>query len=264
MPIMNFDTLDACPPELREFAKTVEGSDGKVTVNVVPKTAIDEFRDNNIKLTKERDTLREELDVYKPIVGEDREGFVKSLEELRQTAQRVKDGDLKESRGIEEALHKRTEELRKDYDGRLQAEGKEKALWRHKYDALDGRFKQTLVSSAIKDAVMQADSGAEPRAANDIVTAGLSVFKCDDHGRIIPYEGDAPIYGADGTTPMTPKEWVARLKEEKPFFFKHSNGGGGGGDQAKKVHGRTPEQVKAMTASERLALANGEKPRGMK
>lgn len=107
---------------------------------------------------------------------------------------------------------------------------------------------------------MQSDSGVEPKAISDITMSALGIFRCDDHGRIIPYEGDAPIYGADGTTPMTPREWIGRLKEEKPYFFKASNGGGAGGDPAKKVLNRTPEQIKAMTAAQRLELANGGKP----
>lgn len=260
MPILNYDSLDAVPKELREFAKTVEGAEGKVAVNVVPKTAVDEFRDNNIKLSKERDTLLEQLTPLKTIVGEDPTTFQQQLEELRATAQRVKDGELKESRAIEEQLARRTEELRKDYDNRLQTVGKEVAAWRTKAETLDSRYKQTLVASAIKDAAMQSDSGVEPKAISDITMSALGIFRCDDHGRIIPYEGDAPIYGADGTTPMTPREWIGRLKEEKPYFFKASNGGGAGGDPAKKVLNRTPEQIKAMTAAQRLELANGGKP----
>lgn len=263
MPILNYDSLDVVPAELREFAKPVENGEGKVTVNVVSKTAIDEFRDNNIKLTKERDLLRTELDPLKAIVGENHEEFNTRLTELTQIAQRVKDGELKESRGIEEALHKRTEELRKDYDTRLQSEGKEKAAWRQKYDALEVKHKQTMVVSAIKDAAMESDSGVEPRAISEITMSALQVFKCDDHGRIIPYEGDAPIYGSDGTSAMTPREWLARLKEDKPFFFKPSAGGGSGGDGngGKKVLGRSQQDVKGMTALQRLALANGETPR---
>lgn len=259
MPILNFDSLDLVPDGLREHAKAVDGGNGKVAVNVVPSVKIDEFRDNNIKLSKERDELRGQYEPLKAIVGDDIEGFSKSLDELRQTQQRVKDGELKETRSIEEALHKRTEELRKDYDGRLQAEGKEKAAWRQKHDALDNQYKRSLISSAIKDAAMESDSGVEPKAIGDIVNVGLPVFRISDDGKVIPYQGDGPIYGADGTSPMTPREWIAKLKEDKPFFFKGSNGGGAGGDTTRKVHGVDKAQVGKMTASERLALANGEK-----
>lgn len=264
MPNLIYDTLDGCPTDLREFAKPVEGQEGKVQVSVVPKKAIDEFRDNNIRLTKECDTLTQERDALKAVVGDDDlETFKNSLDALRQTAQRVKDGELKESRGIEEALAKRTEELRKDYDARLQSEGKEKAAWRQRFEGLDTSFKRERVISAIKDAAMEPDSGVQPKAMGDITMNALNVFKCDDHGRIIPYEGDAPIYGQDGTSPMTPREWLSRLKEEKDYLFKPSNGGGAGGngDTTKKILGHSPEKLKSMRAGELLDLANAQAAR---
>lgn len=257
MPILQFDTLDLVPEGLREHAKPVEGTD-KVSVNVIPQAKIDEFRDNNIKLSKERDELLAQLEPLKGIVGDDAAAFAASLEELRATSQRVKDGELKEGRAIEEALTKRTEELRRSLEERIQAEGKEKAAWRQKHDDLDRKFKQSLVMAAVKDACVLGDAGVETAAIGDITQRALSIFSADDHGKITPYSGDAPIYGADGVTPMTPKEWLVKLKEEAPYFFKGSSGGGAGGDQVHKVHGRTQEQLKSMTAAERLALANGE------
>lgn len=261
MPNLMYDTLDACPQDLREFAKPIDGQEGKVQVSVVPKKSIDEFRDNNIKLTKERDTLLQQLDPLKAIVGEDAETFKLSLDELRQTAQRVKDGELKESRGIEEALARRTDELRKDYDNRLQSEGKEKAAWRQKAESADQTLRRERVMAAIKDAAMNEGSGVQATAIGDVTMNALQIFRCDDHGRIIPYEGDAPIYGADGTSPMTPTEWLQRLKEVKPHLFKQSQGGGAGGDTTKRILGHDKAAVKNMTAQERLALANQQSAR---
>lgn len=257
MPILQFDTLDLVPDGLREHAKQIDGSD-KVTVNVVPQAKIDDFRDNNIKLSKERDDLLAQLDPLKAIIGDDAEAFTKSLEELRLTSQRVKDGELKEGRALEEALAKRTDEMRRSYDERLQMEAKEKGAWKGKHDQLDAKFRQSLVMAAVKDACVLEDTGVEPRAIADITQRALSVFVADDHGKITPYSGDAPIYGADGVTPMTPKEWLTKLKEDAPYFFKGTSGGGAGGDTVHKVGGRTMEQLKSMTAAERLAFANGE------
>lgn len=258
MPLLQFESLDMVPEGLREHAKQVDGDASKVTVNVVPQAKIDEFRDNNIKISKERDELLERIGPLQAIIGEDAEAFVASLEELRLTQQRVKDGDLKEGRALEEALTKRTEELRRSMEERIQGEGKEKAAWKSKHDALDFRFKQSLVAASVKDACIAEGAGVDPRAIRDITQRALSVFQADDHGKLTAMAGDAPIYGADGMTPMTPSEWLVKLKEEAPYFFQGSNGGGAGGDPVHKVHGRTTEQLKGMSASERLALANGE------
>uniref|UniRef100_A0AB74UM91 Capsid and scaffold protein n=1 Tax=Caulobacter phage BL57 TaxID=3348355 RepID=A0AB74UM91_9VIRU len=258
MPVLSYDTLDLVPEGLREYAKQVDGSD-KFQVNVVSANKIDEFRDNNIKISKERDSLLAEVETLRPLVGEDPAAFAAQLEELRSIAQRVKDGDLKEGRALEEALQKRTEEMRKQYDERLQATGKERAAWQSKHDELERRYKQSLVSNAITAAAMAQGSGVDPAALNDVVRSGLDVFRADDQGRLTPYVGDAPLYGADGVTPMTAKEWLAKLKEEKPYFFLDSRGGGAGGDKTKTVHGHTAERLKGMSAAERLAAANGEK-----
>lgn len=255
MPNITFDSLDLVPDEFKAVAKSVEGSD-RVTINVVPTAKIDEFRDKNIALSKERDTLLATIEPFKAIVGEDLEGFTKDLDNLRQTQQRVKDGELKETRAIEEALGKRTEELRKDYENRLQTVGKEGAAWRTKYEGLDGEFRKSLVAAAIKDAAMESDSGVDPRAVPELIMSAYGTFRADDQRRVIPFEGDAPIYGADGSTPMTPREWLVKMREMKPFFFKQTNGGGSGGETTRKVLGVDAKELAKMSASERLALAN--------
>lgn len=259
MPVLNFDALDSVPEGLREYAKQLDGSD-KFSVNVVAANKIDEFRDNNIAISKERDELLKAIEPLKAIVGDDIELFTQDLTELRTTAQRVKDGELKEGRSVEEAVGKRTDEMRKSFEERVQAEAKEKGAWKERYGALESRYRQGLVASAVKDACVAEGSGVEPSAIDDVISRAHSVFKAGEDGKITALDGDATIYGADGTSSMTPKEWLTKLRDEKPFFFKLSNGGGAGGSTtAKTTMGRTPEQIKAMTAAERLALANGEK-----
>jgi hypothetical protein len=258
MPLITFDSLDLVPDGLKEVAKAIENGDGKVTVNVVPTSKVDEFRDKNIALSKAHDDLSAKYTSLHSIVGDNPEDFAKSLEELRVTQQRVKDGDLKEGRQIEEALAKRTEELRKDYDTRIQTLSKEGAAWQDRYKGLDSTYRRAQIAAAVKDAIMDPASGVEPSAASDIINGAYGTFRIDDHGKIIPYEGEAVIYGADGVSPMTPKEWIGKLKESKPFFFKNSNGGGADGatSSTKKINGMDPKVWGTMSASQRLEYAN--------
>ena len=60
MPEIVFESLDKVPEGLREHAKEEEG---KVKVNVVPKNKLDEFRETNIKLAQERDSLKSAFDI---------------------------------------------------------------------------------------------------------------------------------------------------------------------------------------------------------
>jgi len=253
MPNIFYESLDSVPDDFKSIAKEV---DGKFAINVVPRASVDEFRDTNIALRKERDDLVAKVTAYSGIVGEDLDGFTKNLEDLRTTKQRVVDGELKEGRQIEEALGKRTEELRKGYDSQVQGLSKELAAYKDRYATLDNQYKRGLVASAIKDACVSADSGVEPQAIEDIIAHAHGQWRVDDHGKIVAFDGEAQLFGSDGVNPMSPKEWVAKLRTVKPFFFKPTQGGGSGGDTTKKVHGYNREDISKMTAAQRLELAN--------
>ncbi len=254
MPVLTFETLEAVPEGLREFAKS---QDDKVTVNVVPEVKLSEFRDNNIVVSKERDTLREQVDRLTQIVGDDPDAFVTDLTELRVTRDRVAAGELRESRALEEAIGKRTEEMRKKFEEELQGKGREGAAWRTKYEQLDTRHRQTQVIQAIKDAAVLPEAGVEHKAIADVAKRALEVFRVTDDGKIIPMNGDAPIYGQNGVDPMTPSEWLTKLKDDAPYFFKQTHGGNAGGDTTKRnSFGLTTEALEKLTPSQKLELAN--------
>lgn len=262
MPQIRFDSLDQVPEGLQEFAKKVDGDDSAVTVGVVAETKLAEFRDNNIALSKQRDDLSTKIENLQSIVGENPDEFSEELSELRQMAERVKAGELKESRAVEEAVGKRTEEMRKSYEERGQKVSQELAAWKQRYEGLDKKFREERVKNAIRAASFDPDGapdklGIHQGAVDDIIERGLRIFKVDGDGKIIPQDGEATIYGADGITPMTPREWLGKLREDAPYYFQGTSGGGAGGDKVKTVIGdKTREDLKGMTASERLELAN--------
>jgi hypothetical protein len=195
MPILSFDTLDAVPEGLREAAK----QDGdKVTINVVPQKTLEEFRDKNIALLKERDGLKARVDILEPIIGEDVDAFKASLDELNATAQRVKDGQLTEGRKVEEEILRRTDDMRKTLEDQVRGAQKESGLWKTKAEALDGSLRRTMVNSAIKDAAIHPDAGVLPEAVGDILQRASNVWRYQDDGKIVAYQGDLQLYGADG------------------------------------------------------------------
>jgi hypothetical protein len=258
VPLLTFDSLDQIPEGLREFAKQPEGSE-KFNVNVVAQARIDEFRDNNIAISKERDDLKAKIDPLAKIIGEDPSAFEQELAELRTTAQRVKDGELKEGRAVEEAVAKRTDEMRKQFDERLQAEAKEKAAWERRHKELESKYKQSVVAAYVKDACISENSGVDHSAIDEIIVKSHSIFKLDDAGKLLANdsEGNA-IYGSDGTSQMSPKEWLVKLQAEKPFFFRPTTGGGAGSGLTTKVGatGHSLQDLKSMSAEQRLEAAN--------
>ena len=262
MPVLSFDSLDAVPSEFRESA--VQGEDGKMKVDLVLRKKLDEFRDNNVKYQKERDEAVTQVGPLREIIGDDPDAFRAQLDELRNMKQRVDAGELKESRQVEEAVNKRTEDMRRDHNDSLQKQSKETAAWKTRHDELDRRFKQSTVVAAIKDAALDTELGVDPRAIRDITSRALGVFRADDAGKITAYEGggsDTVAYGSTGD-PLTAKEWIQRLREEAPYFFKNSQGGGsaGGAGGDKKIAGTryTREDLAKMSPKDRLAAINGE------
>lgn len=257
MPELIFDSLDQIPDGLREAAKTNDL--GKVVINVVPKEKLDEFRDNNIKVVKERDDAIAVAAKARELLGtDDFEAAAASIAELRTVSQRVKDGQLVENKGLEEALQERTAKMREEYGTELSKHASEAKAWKDKYAATDVKLRRTYVDRAITDVVLDENSGVHPKALADILSRAYGVFEVSDDGKMIAKRGDATLYGSDGATPLSAKEWVLGLKEEAPYFFKGSSGGGASGADGKTIHGMTTAEISKLTPEQRLQIANGE------
>lgn len=253
MPELMFEALDAIPEGLKEVAVQ---KDGKFVVDVVPGKKLAEFRDNNINLAKERDALKSRWDALAPLVGEDLDAFKTSYEALRAVDQQVKDGKLTAKGDIEAEVTRRVDAMKSNYEQRLQAEAAARAQAEAGKTAAEEKFKRSVVERYVTDAVLNEKSGAIPTALPDILERSGKVFKVSDDGKIVAKEGDAIIYGADGATPMTPIEWLGKLKESAPYFFKGSNGGGATGGTSKSAPGgMSSEDFLKLPASERLKLA---------
>lgn len=253
MPEIIFETLDKVPEGLRDIAKEVEGG---VSINVVAKSKLDEFRENNITLSTERDQLKERVAKFEPIIGENPEDFVSELEALRQTAQQVADGKLKASGDIEREVANRVASMKEDYTRQLQNAANETSAWKNKAGESDKRYRNSLIERAVTDAVLNPESGVEARALPDIISRATKIFVVDEHDAVIPKDGEATIYGSDGATPMTMNEWVEGLKDKAPYFFKNSSGGGAAGGDKTLPGNYTQEEWNKLPARKKLELAN--------
>lgn len=253
MPVMNFDTLESLPEDLREFAKTDDN--GKVTINLVSNTKLSEFRDNNTKLSAERDGLVKKVDAFTALIGDDSDAFTVELVGLRETAQQVADGKLKGTEKIALEVETRITEMKSGFDKQLQDAGKEIAAWKDKAGSADSKFKRSVVGQAITNAAIAADSGVDTAALPDILERAYKIFGVEDSGNIVPKNGEAVIYGGDGTTPMTPNEWIAKLKDTAPHFFMKSAGSGAGGGDNGIPKGIDQKIWDGMSGSQKMKLA---------
>lgn len=258
MPNITFDTLESVPEGLREYAKVV---DGKHVVEVVPGVKLDEFRTNNVNLSKARDELAATLGKLKPHIGESVEEFLTRLKELETTAAQVKDGKLKGTDAIEAEVNNRVSTMKTGYENQLTEAARRAAEAEQRAAAADEKFNRSIVERGVTEAVVNEKSGALPSALHDILTRAYRVFQVAESGKLVAKDGDAIIYGADGVSPMTPMEWMTKLRTEAPHLFKGSNGGGATGNAGSKAEygGMTEAAFKALPAAQRLAIYHANK-----
>lgn len=257
MPNISFESLDSIPEGLRESAKQV---DGKFVVDVVPGVKLEEFRANNVTLSQQRDAMAGVLTKLKPVIGEDVEAFLTGYTELQGTAQKVKDGSLKTSDAIAIEVDNRVGTMKTDFERQLQEANVARANAERGMTEANTRYDNSIIERGVTSAVLNDKSGANPSALTDILMRAQNVFKVKE-GKLVAMDGQAIIYGADGATPMTPMEWLGKLRDAAPYLFRNSNGGGanGGGNNGPAGSGyngtgMAKEQFDRLPATEKIAL----------
>lgn len=267
MATFTYDTKDSIPEDLLDSASeiTADGENkGKWQVNVVGRKKLEEFRDNNIAVSKKAEDLAalnskifsalgvskpEEFDVAK---------FTEEFSGLKDTARKVADGKLKASDDVDKAVTERTENMRQKFDEELRAKTQEVAAMKAERDSAVSAYKQTFIDRAVSSVCNDADLGVEPTALDDIMNRARAVFVVEQDGTITPKKNGQTLWGEDGSTPMTMKEWInLALRKDAPHYFKKSNGGGAtGGADAKNFGGLTEEEFNKLPAMRRLEIAN--------
>lgn len=254
MPIINFNSLEEVPAELRDYAKADEDS-GKFGVNVVPNQKLVEFREKNIDLSKKLEAVAPTLARVQEIAGEDLDAFVNDLSGLRDIAQRVKDGELKTDDQIEAAVQDRIKVIKDGYEENSKALRKELSEERQKSVTFGERLNRTHIDKEVTAAVIVPDSGVRTEALPDVLQRAYALFKVED-GTLVPKRGESVIYGSDGASPMSVSEWLVKLRDEAPHYFKGNNGGGASGGKDEKIGGMTAAQIAQLSPMQRLELAN--------
>jgi len=191
----------------------------------------------------------------KDIAGEDFDHFTNEVKELRDIAQRVKDGELKTDDQIEQAVQDRLKVLKDGYEDNNKALHRQLAEKENEAKTLTERLNRTHIDKEVTAAVIVPESGVRTEALPDVLERAYRVFRVEDGG-LVPKKGESVIYGADGGSPMTVTEWLAKLRDEAPHYFKGNAGGGAGGGKEEKTGGFTAKQISEMSPQQRLELAN--------
>lgn len=261
MATLTYDSLSDVPESLRESAK--EGEGGKYTVKVAPAEKITEFRENNVKLSQERDELVGKVSQYEQVTGVSLDDlgegklsdFAKMLESLRETKKKVDDGALVENTSLEEAAASRVTEVTNNFKAQLAEMAKERDAHKERAKSAEERANQMMVENSIRLAASDPDVAMLDKAVGLVLPSAFKTFRIEE-GKLVPKTGDGTvIYGSDGVTPMTVKEWLLKQRDDNEFLFKGSKGGGAAGSDQKNSGRLSAAELAQMTPQQRINYA---------
>ncbi|TPS33324.1 hypothetical protein, partial [Acinetobacter baumannii] len=204
-----------------EIKVDLENPEIKAAIQDAVDEAVKGLKDKNAELIKDKKELKDELGSLKSKV----EGLdLDAIKVLLDKSNQDEESKLIAEGKIEEVIQKRTEKMREEHDKVLKAE-KERA---DKAEAYAEKFKKSVVQSQIVQAAIELE--ALPEATPDIAFLAQTKFALDENGKAVAVdENGEVVIGKDGQTPMTPKEWVESLREQKPYYWPKPNGMGASG-----------------------------------
>lgn len=248
MALITYSARGDVPEDLADFVKE---DNGKFVVDVGPKAKITEFRDNNIALKQERDALKAKLEVFGKL-GDDPAKLQDELKALREVDQLVKDGKLKGNDAISAEVERRLKETRESHEAQIRDLTNKVGAAEQKAVQADQKWRVSVLDQRITNAVLADDSNVNPATLPDVLARARNIYTVTDDGKLVPKQGDAVVYGANGD-PMQPKEWLTKVLAEAPYLGKTSAGGGAdGGTGGKELGGMSQEAFNNLSPEERI------------
>lgn len=185
-------------------------ADGKFYLQVegvVAREKLDEFRNNNIELMRKMEVFKDvDPAKYKKLVEMEAQGKFNG----------------KTPAEVDQLIQERVGTMRTEYEEKITSLTNDNGK-------LSSSLSTLLVDNVIREAAGKA--GVAGAALDDVLLRGKSTFKLVD-GIATPHDSQGRIiYGKDGTTPMSPAEWVSNLKKDAPHLFPQSQGGGAPGSR---------------------------------
>lgn len=229
------DSLDAVTEAHRPLY--IPTGDGKFKLDAEGVEDVSGLKSALEKEREQRRTLTADLAKFK---GVDPTRYAELLEQQRLLDEK----QLIEAGEVDKLVDNRVKSMREKYEGDINALKTEGST-------LKGRLEKLLIDTEVqREAVpMVVDT-----AMDDVVRRAREVFQIVD-GHSVPMKDGKVVYGEDGVTPLTVKEWLAGLAKNAPHLFKQSSGGGAGqGGSRGAGSGLTSEMAK-LPPAERLKLA---------
>jgi hypothetical protein len=195
------------------------------------KSRLDEFRNNNIALKKEKERLEAEMQRFK---GIDPDKYEEAQEALKKV-KALEEKKLLEAGEVDKVVEQRVAEMRRSFEAQVNAKDQRLKQLEGENGTFRGRLGALLIDQGISEAVSKF---GQPRkgAIADIRNRAHALFQVDNEGNVKPLTGDGKGFDSEGN-PLTFDTFAKRLLDEAPYLFEPSSGGGAGGGKKQDLPG---------------------------
>jgi len=207
-----FKTKDEIPAELAGHYVERDGGWVLDADGAAEKSKLDEFRNSNVALMKERDDLKKRFEGIDP----------EAVRKLAEEKQRLEDDQRVKAGEFDKVLDGRLKAAKTEWDKQLATVSSER-------DTLVVRLTAIQIEQGVTEAATK--RGLRATAIPDITARARTVFKLVN-GVPTAFDSDGQIVrpGKDGVKPMTLEEWVDTQVSEAPHLFESNAGGGAAGN----------------------------------
>lgn len=150
---------------------------------------------------------------------------VEKVKKLQQQLQENEEMRLLAEGKTEEVVARRVEAMKRDFEANLSARDAKLSEYEQMIKAKEERLAELVIDGQLREAYVGLDF--EPSALDMVLMQGRQTFIMSEDGKAVPRDSHGNlIFGKDGKTPISAKEWLEGLAEKKPFLRKPSKGAG--------------------------------------
>lgn len=201
---------------------------------VADKARLDEFRQNNINLTRQLDEQKRRFEGIDP----------DAVREAMEAKRKLDEGELLKKGDLESVLQSRLSPFEK------RAKEAEAAAAAANSRLVELQINQGAVAAASK-------RGLVPSAIADLTARARNAFRLVNGAPVaVEADGQTPRVGKDGVTPMTFDEWADSLTAEAPHLFNKNSGSGAAGSGSGGVGNgvKNPWRKESWNLTEQMKL----------
>lgn len=209
---------------------------------IATKKQLNEFRDNNRKMSEAQVAMQDKLKRFEGIDPEEYAAGKKALDLIMQQ----EDGQLLKDGKLDEVVKKRTGKIVADYEAKLQAKDKAGKDAAERLTTITQKYNKRMIEVATGE-TMNAIGTLKPGALPLITRMFSELFSVGDDDSIV---SKAPINAAGD--PQSMDEYGRGLLQTHGWLFE---GGGGGSAPGGKKSTTNADGVKVVPRSQRMQYA---------